>query len=179
MNIYVMRHGTTIWNEKGITQGRSNNRLSKSGIELTKQTANLLKPIHFDIIFCSPLFRTVQTANLINEYHKIIINKDNHLIEIDQGIFTGRHKDSLTNQEKQLKIERSKICGMESYEEVYIRTLNFINELKKEKYNNVLIVTHNLNASLIELILTNQDFYKVKKEAYKTFKNAQFKKFII
>ena len=34
MNLFVMRHGTTVWNEKGITQGRTNNRLSKSGIEL-------------------------------------------------------------------------------------------------------------------------------------------------
>ena len=31
MNLYIMRHGTTTWNEKGITQGRSNNKLSKKG----------------------------------------------------------------------------------------------------------------------------------------------------
>ena len=39
MKVFIMRHGTTVWNEQGFTQGRSNNRLSKSGVELTKKVA--------------------------------------------------------------------------------------------------------------------------------------------
>lgn len=37
MKVYVMRHGTTIWNENGITQGHTNNRLSQKGKSLTKK----------------------------------------------------------------------------------------------------------------------------------------------
>ena len=47
MNLYVMRHGTTVWNEKGITQGRTNNRLSKKGIELVKQVAKQYQNVKF------------------------------------------------------------------------------------------------------------------------------------
>ncbi|MBO7527954.1 MAG: histidine phosphatase family protein [Clostridia bacterium] len=43
MNLYVLRHGTTVWNEKGITQGRSQNRLSKSGYKLVENVAKDLQ----------------------------------------------------------------------------------------------------------------------------------------
>ena len=174
-----MRHGTTIWNEKGITQGRSNNHLSKSGIELAKQTALEIKDVNFDAIFCSPLFRTVQTANIVNKFHNNKIIKDEKLIEIDQGIFTGRKYTSLTEEEKQLKKSKSKKCGMESYEEVYLRTKEFIDNLKIKNYNNVLIVTHNCNASIFEIILTNKDISKCESVDFKLFKNAQVKKFVL
>lgn len=87
-----MRHGTTAWNEKGITQGRTNNRLSKSGKVLTEQRAKDFAYKNIDIIFCSPLMRTVQTANIINKFHNVKIQKDDRLIEIDQGIFTGKKR---------------------------------------------------------------------------------------
>ena len=96
MNLYVMRHGTTVWNEKGITQGRSNNRLSKNGIELTELVSKKFKDIKFDVIISSPLMRTIQTANIMNKYHNVKVFKDDELLEIDQGIFTGHYKNSLT-----------------------------------------------------------------------------------
>ena len=51
MNIYIVRHGTTVWNQKGISQGHSQNRLSESGKQLVIQTANKHKDTKFDIIF--------------------------------------------------------------------------------------------------------------------------------
>ena len=51
MNIYLMRHGTTVWNEKGITQGRVNNRLSQSGKAIAEQRALELQNVEFDVIF--------------------------------------------------------------------------------------------------------------------------------
>ena len=51
MEIYIMRHGETVWNAKGIIQGRSNNRLSKNGKEQVKKQAEELKDIKFDYIF--------------------------------------------------------------------------------------------------------------------------------
>ena len=90
MNIYLMRHGTTVWNEKGITQGRVNNRLSQSGKAIAEQRALELQNVEFDVIFASPLMRTMQTANIINKYHNVKVVKDERLIEIHQGIFTGK-----------------------------------------------------------------------------------------
>lgn len=100
MNLYIMRHGTTCWNEKGITQGRTNNRLSKGGIALTESVSENHQNCNFDVIYSSPLTRTIQTANIMNKFHNAKIIKDNRLIEIDQGTFSGRHKDSLSEEEK-------------------------------------------------------------------------------
>ena len=43
MKVYVLRHGTTVWNEEGRTQGRRQNKLSVSGKKLAEQTAEKLK----------------------------------------------------------------------------------------------------------------------------------------
>ena len=175
-----MRHGTTIWNEKGITQGRTQNRLSKSGVELTKQVAIEYKNCKFEAIISSPLMRTIQTANIMNKYQNVKIIKDDSLIEIDQGIFTGRYKNSLTDDEKKLRYNRDKSAKMESYEECFNRIKAFITTLKeKYHYNRILIITHNVCASFIEDILLSKDINFNNSEFLRNFKNAEVKKFVV
>ena len=84
MKIYVLRHGTTFWNEEGRTQGRRQNKLSENGKKLAELTAEKLKDKQIDIVYASPLMRTMQTANIVNKYHnaKIIKSMDNFLIFI-------------------------------------------------------------------------------------------------
>lgn len=178
MNIYVMRHGTTVWNEKGITQGRTNNRLSKSGKTLTEQVALKNKNTSFDVIFCSPLMRTMQTANIMNKHHGAKIIKDNRLVEIDQGVFSGKSKYDISEQQMKLKLARSKECGMESYQSVYERVKKFVNELvENKKYQNVLIVTHNVTASFIDDILNGVKIDFENDSHLRNFKNAELKCF--
>jgi probable phosphoglycerate mutase len=173
-----MRHGTTVWNEKGITQGRTNNRLSKKGIALTKDVAEKYSNSNFDIIYCSPLMRTVQTANLMNKFHNVKVIKDKRLIEIDQGIFTGRSKCDLTEEEKNLKFARAESCGMESYQSVYNRTKNFLLDIRNNcKFNNVLIITHNCNATFLEDLLLKIDVNFNNDNHLRSFKNAEIKQF--
>ena len=173
-----MRHGTTVWNEKGITQGHTNNRLSKKGIALTKDVAEKYKNSNFDVIYCSPLMRTVQTANIMNKFHNVKVVKDKRLIEIDQGIFTGRSKHDLTKEEKNLKFARSKSCGMESYQSAYDRTKEFLIDIKNNcVFDSVLIITHNCNATFLEDLLLNVDVDFNNDNHLRSFKNAEIKKF--
>ena len=175
-----MRHGTTVWNEKGITQGRTNNRLSKNGKLLTEKVAKELKDVVFDVIITSPLMRTVQTANIINKYHKVKILKDDNLIEIDQGDFTGRSKNSLSKKEEILKSKRAKSAGMESYEECFIRVQKFLNTIKNNyNYDCVLIVTHNCVATFVEDIVTNKNADFKEDRFLRNFNNVEVKKFVI
>lgn len=179
MNVFVMRHGTTVWNEKGIIQGRSNNRLSADGKNMTKEIAKKYKNSKFDVIFCSPLMRTMQTANIMNQYHNVKIIKDDRLIEVEQGIFTRREKSSLTEKENKLRLLRAKSCGMENFESVYNRAREFLENLKVSNYSNVLIVTHNVNASLIDCILKHINVDFKNKEHTVNFKNAEVRTFNI
>ena len=180
MKIYVMRHGTTVWNERGITQGRTNNRLSKNGVLLTEKVSKRYKDCKFDIIFCSPLMRTMQTANIMNRHHNVKIIKDNNLIEIDQGIFTGRNKEDLSKDEKRLKALRDKSAGMETYASALDRARAFLSALRKNtKYKNVLVITHNVIASFLDDILNNVKVDFKNPDHLGHFKNAEIKTFEI
>lgn len=180
MKVYVMRHGTTVWNEKGITQGRTNNRLSKAGKSLTQEVALKYKNTKFDAIYCSPLMRTMQTANIMNQFHNVKIIKDKRLIEIDQGIFSGKSKYDISESEMKLKLTRSALCGMESYESVYERVLDFIKDLRENsKYDNVLIITHNVKASFISDILSDITVDFANDDHLRNFNNAEVKLFVI
>ena len=53
MNVYIVRHGQTDYNEKKIVQGWLNSELNKSGIQQAKNVADKLKGIIFDIIYSS------------------------------------------------------------------------------------------------------------------------------
>ena len=178
MKIILMRHGKTVWNEKGITQGRSNNRLSKAGIEVAKSVAQKLKSEKIDVIFASPLMRTMQTANLVNSFHNVKIIKNQNLIEIDQGFFTGKSKFDLSPKLQQIKNARSSEYGLESYDSVQKRAEEFLSFLSKQDYTCVLIVTHNLVATTISLLLQNE---KVDQKSLidNEFKNAETRVFEI
>ena len=178
MEIYIVRHGTTVWNEKKRTQGRVNNRLSKNGKEKAKILAKKLKDICFDYIFSSPLLRSVQTANLINKYHNNKIIKDKRLTDIDQGIFTGRYFNSLTKEELVLKKSKAKSCNMETLEEMYFRIKPFFNEIvEKYKDKTVLIVTHSGVASFLEKMINYPHYDKNIFNSTDCFKNGQVKFF--
>ena len=180
MKIYVMRHGLTVWNEKGITQGHTNNRLSKSGKSFVEEVSLKYKDTKFDVIFSSPLMRTMQTSNIMNKYHNVKIVKDDRLIEIDQGIFAGKTKFDLTEEEQTLKSMRSASCGLESYESAYKRAQNFINDIiSKNKYQNILIVTHNVIASFISSILNKNNVNFNNSQNLRNFDNAEIRKFVI
>ena len=181
MEILVMRHGTTVWNEQKITQGRTNNRLSKAGKEIAIERANEFKNEKIDLIFASPLMRTMQTANIMNQFHGVKIIKDERIIEIDQGIFAGRRKSTLTPEEIALKRKQAEGTGMEKFEAVFKRCTEFIEFLKKEYSDKrVLIVTHNIVASFMELAIKNG--YQYREEYIDKpciFKNAELKIFQI
>lgn len=176
MIIYVMRHGTTVWNEKEITQGHSQNRLSKTGKKLVEEQAESFID-KVDVIFSSPLMRTMQTANIMNKKLKVKIIKDERLIEINQGIFTGRKKSSLTEEEKLIKNERSSKYGIETFQSVYNRIKDFLEYLKTFKYKSVLIVTHNAGASSCEQILNNAEIDFKDFKNFHLFGNAEIKRF--
>ena len=155
MKVYVLRHGTTVWNEQGRTQGRRQNKLSESGKQLAKETAEKLKNAQIDIIYASPLMRTMQTANIVNAYHGAKIIKNELLTEVDQGIFSGRLYTTLSDEEKQLKKERHPQTKMETLEQAFKRTSEFVETIiNQETHKNILIVSHNNICSMLECIFT-------------------------
>ena len=76
--IYIVRHGETDWNVLGKLQGSKDIPLNEKGIEQAKELREILKDVKFDIVFASPLQRTLKTAEIICD-NEII--KDERIIE--------------------------------------------------------------------------------------------------
>ena len=87
MNIIVVRHGQTDWNVKDLLQGRTDIELNENGKNQTIETANKLVNMQIDAIYVSPLKRTIDTAQQINNTRNLNMLIDNRLIERGFGDF--------------------------------------------------------------------------------------------
>jgi broad specificity phosphatase PhoE len=89
MQLILIRHGETLWNKEERVQGRSDIELSAVGIEQARLLALSLKDQPICAIHASPLKRALQTAQIINEFHRQEIKTHSDLMEMDQGDFEG------------------------------------------------------------------------------------------
>ena len=88
-NIYLVRHGTTEFMEDARVQGASDSPLSTRGRREAAQAASALHNVDFDHVFCSPLGRTRETAQIICSKKNIQPRIINDLREMDFGWFEG------------------------------------------------------------------------------------------
>ena len=157
MELLVMRHGTTVWNEKKIVQGRTNNRLSSAGKEIAIERAKEFKNEKIDLIFASPLMRTMQTANIMNQFHNVKIIKDERIIEIDQGVFTGRKKESLSPEEIELKRTQAESTKMEKFESVFKRCAEFVEFLYQKQKTELERIKDDIHHFTLKFDYRNKD----------------------
>lgn len=98
MKIYITRHGETQWNSEGRMQGWKNSNLSEKGIANAKKLGESLKDVPFDLVCCSPLGRTVETANHILGDRKIVTVYNNAFREMGFGCWEGMYHDDIKEQ---------------------------------------------------------------------------------
>ena len=160
MNIYITRHGQTQWNKEGRMQGCQNSDLTESGVYNAKKLGESLKHMNFDVIYCSPLGRAVDTAKHIrgNKDTEIVINEA--LKEMNFGVWEGMTypeiKEIYPQQYENFwnKPQLFEAINGESFDELIHRVKNGLNELiSKESYENILIVTHTCVIKAISLIV--------------------------
>ena len=101
MQLILIRHGETLWNKEGRIQGTSDIELSTVGIEQARLLALSLKDHPIGAIHASPLKRALQTAEIINEFHRKEIQTHQDLMEMDQGDFEGYSFKELMACEKE------------------------------------------------------------------------------
>lgn len=98
---YFIRHGQTLGNTQGISQGTINTEIAYLN-DHGKQQAQKLHD-HFDInfadrIIASPLVRTQQTAEIVNQTANLPIELDDRIKEISYGDWDGTKKSELKQQ---------------------------------------------------------------------------------
>ncbi len=155
MQLYIMRHGETDWNRKGLLQGSVDIPLNDYGIELAKQTRDGFRRdgIVFDAIFTSPYQRARQTAKIIAADGPASVKVSQRIREMSFGSYEGIKIAELRANPDYIEINK---CfddpvhyrpqgSAESYEEVFARIESFLREeiLPLEKsHKQVLVVCH-------------------------------------
>ncbi len=156
MEIYIVRHAETARNRAKVLQGRSNSPLNEAGEQQSRKTGEFFREngIRFDRVYASPLIRCAQTAGIIAEATESStegvtagtrVITDERLLEMDYGPYEGA---SLENPPPEIIhffsdfVHNKEPEGMESLESVKGRMRGFLDSLKEEPYECVMIATH-------------------------------------
>jgi|SRR3989344_2550570 len=96
--IYLIRHGTTDWNEAGRYQGSSDIPLNEKGKLEAELVGKELLSIPFSTIYSSPLVRAHTTAQEIAKHRGVPIQLVEGLKERSYGEFEGMTFDEIERQ---------------------------------------------------------------------------------
>lgn len=166
MEVYLVRHGETVWNAEGKMQGSMDIELNEKGIEAAKKLGEELKDIKFDRVYSSVLKRAYETAVLIKGDRDIEVIKDKRLIEMSFGCMEGSRFEEWLGDGNPLSHffhAPHKFIppeGAESFEQVRDRTTEFVREviepLEKE-CERILIVAHGASNKGMMTRMENND----------------------
>ncbi len=142
MNLYFVRHGHTNYNELGLCNDDPGQdvHLTELGKRQAEEAAGQLRDIPIDRIIVSPLPRTRQTAEIINQYHHAPIEVHEAIADIRSGF------DGLPVEEYFAAIDsdplNARVNGGESLLDHKQRVMAFLHWLEGEGDGNILVVAH-------------------------------------
>jgi len=148
MKIYLIRHGQTTGDIEDRYGGAYDDDLTEEGKKQSQNLANKLGDSGIQILFCSPLKRTQQTAKILQTKLGCEIKTVEDLRERNKnGILTGMTKDEATAKYpelvEKLKDYRNQIEGAESQDDfgerikkAFMKIANLVN------YSTIGVVTH-------------------------------------
>ncbi len=88
--IVLVRHGRTEWNKDRIFRGTADVPLDEQGRKEAACAAEWLKEETFHAAYCSPLSRTVETAEIILKPHGIHVQHHAGFLDLNYGDWQGK-----------------------------------------------------------------------------------------
>lgn len=154
MNIYVLRHLRTRYNQMGVISGRS---LNLPIVDVHKIQYN----ISFDGVYCSPALRCIQTIDLLSPaINPTIVCCCDEILERDLGIFEGLSKKKAIEaypqffQNGRFDVFSTPPNG-ESYNNFCHRVHLVAHRLISSPYDNILVCAHNQALKMLYFELRN------------------------
>jgi probable phosphoglycerate mutase len=142
MNLYVMRHGRTNYNDLGLCNDDpdADAHLNAIGQQQAEAAAEQLRDVALERIIVSPLPRTRQTAEIVNRHHQVPIEVHPAIADIRSGFdgqavaayFAATAHDPLN----------ARVNGGESLLDHKRRVQGFIRWLQRQPQQNLLVVAH-------------------------------------
>ena len=142
MNLYVIRHGRTNYNELGLCNDNPDVSvyLNETGKQQAQVAAEQLRQVQLGRIFVSPLPRTHQTAEIINQYHHLPIEMHTDLADIRSG-FDGKPVNDYFAAIAHDPLN-ARVNNGESLLDHKKRVMAFIHWLLQQPQKNILVVAH-------------------------------------
>lgn len=100
LQVYLVRHGETLWNAERRIQGQSDSPLTDKGETQARQVAERAKALGITHIITSDLGRTRRTAEIIADICCCDVTLEPRLRELNMGVLERRPLDSLTEEEE-------------------------------------------------------------------------------
>ena len=164
--LFIVRHGETVWNRDGRIQGHTDVGLSERGIEQATRLARRLENVAFDAAYSSDLSRACVTAELVLEGRDVPLHSTPRLREYHKGAFEGLTESELRARfpaeypgyiAKDLDYAPE---GGESTRQVSARMAAIISDIKERHLDDrVLVVGHggSLRAAMMALLGMSMD----------------------
>ncbi|MET7299950.1 histidine phosphatase family protein [Embleya sp. NPDC005575] len=161
--IYVVRHGQTEENERGLHQGQGiGGQLSTQGARDTHELGPRLAGIAFDSLYVSPAARCQATAEILREYLAAIpdVRTDKRLDAKNSGHLAGRPRELAAAEAARagVPIHRHRVPGGETSEEVQARYVALWDDLCGGPARRVLLVGHGGGIACLLLHLARRLF---------------------
>ena len=149
VNLYITRHGETVWNREMRLQGWQNSPLTEKGIMQGKTLNGAVKKYGIEKIYSSPSERAALTAMYANGDLDLPIIYLEELKEMNMGDWEGRTLEEIRMLEPENfenywynPFEFRKNSG-EDFEEMLARSKKALDIIIRESQGqNVLVVTH-------------------------------------
>ena len=148
--LFFVRHGQTEWNAIRRMQGQWNSDLNELGREQADLNGRFLASLDSEYLVASPLDRTRQTAEIINQYLDLKIAFDDRIMEWDCGDWSGEMWDEVAErwpaefsawQADQFHY-RGPNC--ENYPDMIDRAQPFLEELHNLEHKRVAVISHGM-----------------------------------
>jgi broad specificity phosphatase PhoE len=128
--LYVIRHGRTSYNQKGLFRGEADIPLTDQGFKDADEVAEFLKDVTPSFIVSSDKKRAVQTATVLAKNDGMSLMKTELLRAWNLGEFSGKpkNKENLAELDKYIKDPDLQVPGGESLNEFRDRILPVLAE---------------------------------------------------
>ncbi len=150
IKLFLLRHGQTESNAKGIYQGSLDTELTKEGIKQAKLAKKYLSRVSFSNIYSSPKKRALDTAKIIAKGTNLEVKVRDGLEEMHFGKWEGLSFEEI-NTNYRIEYQnwlsdpyKNPPPGGESFSQFVSRASNEIDNIiaENKKGSNVLVVTH-------------------------------------
>lgn len=178
MNLIFMRHGDATDNVKELISDKEIywSILTEDGIKTVKESIDLL-PDDIDVMYVSPLPRTIQTAHYVYEKYPINAIIDNRIREIYYGKYSHQKNNKELDEIRQKQISGDYLIRFGEYGEnkleIEKRLSNFLLDISNTNYKNILIISHGSIISYMKRLL-NVETSHIQKGKVEIFNDVSF-----